>query len=456
MRFSWLSVALLSVCTTAAHTALAQSYTNLVNVVKNGQAAPGGGTISAPANTVPSLTISSTGAVAFRATTTGGPTSAVYVGDGVSLKRILAVGDSVGGNSILGLGAIVDNPYINAGGDVVIRATLPSTGSGVFRYTNATDSISTVATNTTVVPVSGNSNNTSYGALGRASINDSGTIAFSSVNGVFTQNSAGVVDAPIPFGALGSTFITGVGNVTAASNVRINNAGAIALNATADGIAKIVDYAPFGLSSTIAEAGGEAPGGGTFGSLNSPYMSPSSRFATFTSSINGNAASPSGLFRFDTQSNSIVRVAGENDATGSGGFWNAFTQVALTNNNGATLFFGSVKDEVGTVVDAGLYFSDGSTPRKLVGFLDTFQGSTFTALGSNFALNDANQFAFNYILADGQSGIARAQVVIPEASTGILLGFALLGGVASRLRPARLLRNHHGKRGECRGGYSKR
>ncbi|MBC8135049.1 MAG: hypothetical protein H8F28_04075, partial [Fibrella sp.] len=183
-----------------------------------------------------------------------------------------------------------------------------------------------------------------------------------------------------------------------------------------------------GFTDVIAEVGGAAPGGGTFSLLgtNNGYISGTSRFASF-SATTSNAASPNALFRWDTQAESLTRLVGENQATGFGGFWSSFDRVAVTNNNGLTLFSASIEDATGTVVDAGLFASDGATTTRVLSFGEEFDGSTIEIFGSNFALNEANQFVFNYGLADGRQGIARAEiaVVVPEPGAGLLACAAL-------------------------------
>lgn len=408
--------------------AQARPYTNLVTIMEGGQVAPGGGIYTNPAAVAAPLTLSANGSVAFR---TSGAAAAVYVSDGTTGRRIVGIGDTVNGNAISGLGAISDNPYINAGGDVVVRATLPSNGSGVFRYTSATTSLSTVATNTTIAPTFNNTT-VPYGTLGRATINDGGTIAFTSVNGMFTQTSAGVYDDPVIVGALGSTGAPGVGIYGTVANARINNAGVIVHNGTGDTgsgfVNKMIQTTSTGFTSVIAEIGGAAPGGGTFSSFstNNAYISGTSRFATMRASTS-DAASPTGLFRWDTQAGSLIRLVGENQATGFGGFWSSFDPVGVTNNNGLTLFSAGIEDTAGTVFDAGLFATDGVTTFKVLGFSDLFKGGVLTTLGSNFALNDANQFVFNYGLEDGRQGIARAEiaVVVPEPGAGLLACMAL-------------------------------
>lgn len=71
---------------------------------------------------------------------------------------------------------------------------------------------------------------------------------------------------------------------------------------------------------------------------------------------------------------------------------------------------------------------------EVIGSGDTLFGSTVTALFITTieSLNDAGQIAFEYALADGRTGIARADPLVipaPEPGTLPLLVAGLLGAV---------------------------
>ena len=114
----------------------------------------------------------------------------------------------------------------------------------------------------------------------------------------------------------------------------------------------------------------------------------------------------------------------------------SFTNIADT--SGPFLFFGEPSlNNSGTVafaVGGGIFTGRDPLADEVISPGDTLFGSTVTQVsGSTQQINDIGQIAFSYKLADGRTGVARADpLVILEPSTLPLLVAGLLGAMLWR------------------------
>ena len=104
------------------------------------------------------------------------------------------------------------------------------------------------------------------------------------------------------------------------------------------------------------------------------------------------------------------------------GTFSSFHSVSVS---GDDVVFRAYYDD-GSVGNMGIFTSDGVSLNTIIKAGDALFGSTVTDLNfGNRGLDEAGNVAFWYELADGRSGVAIAAV--PEPSTVILLGVAVLG-----------------------------
>ncbi|MBC8143673.1 MAG: PEP-CTERM sorting domain-containing protein [Armatimonadetes bacterium] len=99
------------------------------------------------------------------------------------------------------------------------------------------------------------------------------------------------------------------------------------------------------------------------------------------------------------------------------------------NNNNAVAYWATTRASLGNA--NGIYLAlSGQAPTRIIGRGDALFGSTVTGISNEFDLNDNNEIAFAYFLANGERGVARfsgaGTVAVPEPST-----FALLAGALS-------------------------
>ncbi|MBX3411708.1 MAG: hypothetical protein KF708_03230 [Pirellulales bacterium] len=117
----------------------------------------------------------------------------------------------------------------------------------------------------------------------------------------------------------------------------------------------------------------------------------------------------------------------------------AATVVADVNGPYAWFDFSPALNNLGTVVfqadldggGKGLFTGSDPVADRVIATGDSLFGSQITDFGfSRRGLNDHNQVAFNYWLADGRSGIAVASVLVPEAGTLSIAGWgSIVAGV---------------------------
>lgn len=363
-----------------------------VRIGREGDAAPGGGaylSFSLPA-------INDSGVVGWTsALTVGG--GAVFRGDGTSAVEIARSGDPApsGGGDLFSL----SSPTINASGQVAFASTILNApvgqgGSGLFLG----DGSSLVA----LAREDDLTGNGTFGqfSIGRPALNDSGQIAFyASLN----ATSGGSADDRALFRTDGTTLV-----------------------------------------EVMREGDASPDGDGNFTSFSTfvPVLNNSGQVAFLPGFTNSTSLAGVGFFDGATLQN-IVRT-GDAIPTGNGEF-QSFFDVSL-NDGGQVSFRSNLRNTSGgTSDDSGLFLSD-----PAMGILtvvregDLLLGSAVTSLTladsdeESSGLNDQDELAFGFELADGRRGVAVWS--LPEPTLGALLTCGVLGMVAG----ARGKRRGHG------------
>lgn len=308
-------------------------------------------------------------------------------------------------------------PHINDSGLVSFTAALASGGSGVFTASD-TSSFTTILTNPNPI---------NFGFFGDTRINNSGTVAFQAVlsgqsfRGLYKTNGVG-----------GFTEIANNSEATflpVPRGIGFNN----------NGVAAFTQERFFGRETSRGGGGAITP----VANVNS---------LEFTNLVDA-SLNDSGLVVFQASRDSGGK--GIYTAQSIGSFStivttltdpeiNEFFDAPSINNNGAIAFAANRANSLGGGM--GIYLAlSGFAPQRILRTGDTLFGSTVTSLSlSPESLNDQNQVAFSYILANGVSGIARANASVaaaaPEPASLSLLGMSfagLAGAKAMRRRRAR-------------------
>ena len=348
-------------------------------------------------------------------------------------------------------------PAINNGGTVAFGATFDVGGRGGFFISDGTD-ITTVFKET-------DNNPYSFVFRGGPSINNKGTLAFGAGIGRFTESILTGRGGPVttiftygsPITGLDSPSINDEGTVAFArrfifgdEGIFTSSGGPLTTIATFSDITKFFDEVgspdtDFSLPSinnegTVAfQASIRGSAGiftGTGGPLTAIATTNGPFSSLFTPSINdvGTVAFRAGLDAggegiFTSSGGSITTIAY------SSGLFSSFRSVSI--NNSGMLAFEANLDSGGF----GIFTGTNPIADKVVAIGDPLFGSTVTFLGAfgQEGLNDAGEVAFFANLADGTSGIFRAEPedistppeTVPEpASTWGLLAFGALGAGA--------------------------
>ncbi len=345
--------------------------------------------------------INNGGTVAFGVTLDVGGRGGFFISDGTGITTVFKESDN--------------NPYsfVFRGGPSINNKGTVAFGANLSRFFRAI--LTGGGPVTTITTISG-----PFVGFDIPSINDEGNVAFSQffpfgTLGIFTSR-GGPLTTIATFSDI-MRFFDEVGSPdTDFSLPSINNGGTVAFQASITGSAGIFT--------------------GTGGPLTAIATTNDSFSSLFTPSINdvGTVAFRAGLDAggegiFTSRGGSITTIAD------SSGAFSSFRSVSI--NNGGMVAFEANLDSGGF----GIFTGTNSIADKVVAIGDPLFGSTVTFLGSfgQEGLNDAGHVAFFANLADGTSGIFRAEPedistppeTVPEpASTLGLLAFGALGAGA--------------------------
>jgi len=331
------------------------------------------------------------------------------------------------------------SPSINDNGTVAFWGLLRGSGTindGVFTG-NGTD-LTTIAT-------------VNRPFVGGPAINNNGTVAFTDFDGVFTGSGTDLttiatVDRPFfGFGppainnndtvafsggtqGVQESIFTGNGkNLTTIAeangsqkglgfNVGINNSDTVVFVGNPDNLEPGVFISNGGITTTIANTSS-----GFFNTFNSAAINDSGT-VVFNATLTPVGLS-SGIFTLDNGTLTTI-------ANTSGPF-SFFGQPAI--NNGGTVAFYATLFQGGS----GIFVGSDPVSDKVIATGDSLEGSTVTsALFFSNGLNNFGQLAFYAKLADGTSGIFRADpVAVPEGSS--VLALLTVGALSAGLRLTR-------------------
>lgn len=322
--------------------------------------------------------------------------SGIYTGSGENTSLIA---DSSGQFSSFFTFAIADT------GIVAFKAALDEGGVGIYTGENT-------------APIA---NSRIPAALGDLAINSKGTVTFSQildqgVRAVLTNND-GI-----------NTTIADTSDTSPYSRfegIAINSAGTVAFTAELKDRGRGIYTVNGGNTTTIADTNGD------FDFLFNPAINNAGTVA-FKGVLDKLAGE--GIYTSDGQT--LTKIADNSSV------FDFFENPAI--NNQGTVAFKAVLRGGGL----GIYTGANPETDKVIALGDSLLGSTVTDLYfSNRGLNDKNQFVFYAKLADGRTGVFRADSDYQDPTTsvpepGFALGLLTVGGLGAVLRRKR----------DCRGG----
>ncbi|MGI2901892.1 DUF7453 family protein [Tolypothrix sp. VBCCA 56010] len=334
--------------------------------------------------------INNEGTVTFSADLDAGG-SGIYIGSGENTSLIA---DSSGQFSSFFTFAIADT------GIVAFKAALDEASVGIYTNEN------TAPIAYSKVPA----------ALGDLAINSKGTVTFSQildrgVRAVLTNND-GI-----------NTTIADTSDTSPYSRfegIAINSAGAVAFTAELKERGRGIYTVHGGNTMTMADTNGD------FDFLFNPAINNAGTVA-FKGVLDKLAGE--GIYTSDGQT--LTKIADNSSV------FDFFENPAI-NNQGTVAFKGVLRG-------GGLGIYTGANPEtdKVIALGDSLLGSTVTDLYfSNRGLNDKNQFVFYAKLADGRTGVFRADSDRQEPTTSVpesrfALGLLTVGALGAVLRPKR-------------------
>jgi hypothetical protein len=334
-------------------------------------------------------TINNAGAVAFEASRTGFG-QGIFRSQGGALTTIASGVGGVFGN--FGM-----SPAINSGGVVAFFASLAGPGNDAGIFTGDGSVTTTI--------VDANKSGLVARFLGDPSINASGTVAFDALRAqpgnpavVFTGSGGGLT---IVADTLTNKF-------TNFGNPAINVAGTVAFPATLSrtnpAIAGVFSVGPGG-TTKIAD--------GTDIGIVVP--------SDFGDPVINNAGTVADEVFPEAVSNGVEIITGDGGPISIRADPTVFSvsEHPSINDAGDVAFFADKFD--GT---EGIFaeLTGGASPITVISVGDSLFGSTVTSVDlGRFALNDSDQLAFMFMLQDGRSGVAIADIAVPEPGSLALL-----------------------------------
>jgi len=207
-------------------------------------------------------------------------------------------------------------------------------------------------------------------------------------------------------------------------------------------IATAVLLADGSMLETLAQSGGPAPGGDgrlvSIGDVTTVNSAGQVLLHATVAGTHGGRSDGSGLYRIDGDTTTAIARVGQ-QAPGGGSF-----ATLDTTNSTVSNMYSSVMNEEGQVAfsasvggNRGLFLYDDALGLLQIARVgDRFLGSTIRALSSTgwdeptpseVSFNERGQLAYNFFLADGRSGVAVWSVPEPTAAAASLgLGSAWL------------------------------
>jgi hypothetical protein len=418
---------------------------SIINIVLEGQAAPGtSGTLFGFA-TPPGLDAS--GTVLLNAGISADPVAqkGIFKGAGGSLTPLELWGQTApgtGGGTFKGslLSAV------NDGGSAVIQAGVSggTTTEGIFKASGG--SLTNIAVLGQVAPGTGGG---TFVAFNVPELNAAGTVAFSGgitggtvSSGVFSGSGGSLT--PIALAGQPAPG-TGGGTILTLQFCALNDNGTAAFVAGVSGgtSSSGIFSGSGGPLTTIAVQGQTAPGtgGGGFLNLRTPALNENGT-VVFRADISA-GTSLSGIFKGNGGSLTQIAVQGQAAPGTGGGTFSAFNDPAIINTNGTTAFLANIAGGTG---NQGIFLADGSSIIPVAAVGQPLAGSTIMFLsfvdggpsfgpdsGGRSGLNEFGQVTYAAYLANGSSGIFRFSPDDPLTSTsggGAIRNTRFVGGMS--------------------------
>lgn len=328
----------------------------IVKVAVEGDAVPGGGTLSGFGRH-PIPTLNEMGTVAFAAAVTGGKTvEGIFSVSRGRLRMVASAGAPAPGFPS-GTLANLDLPSLNDHGDIAFAATVRRGRETLEAiYLHAGGRLQKVAGQGDAAPAGG-----TFAAFGAPALNNRGMVAFGAVvegravpGGIFIA-AGGQVKM-----VLGAGEITPLGGIFTKFSERLafNDAGTVAFHAQmkdARARSAIVMRAG-GQTRSVAALGDPAPGGGVFSNFGLWPALAADDTVGFTASVDGG---PSAVGVFTSGRHGTSRLAGVGDAAPGGGTFVTLTLYPAVeiSPGGGTVAFAAAPSATGEGVE-GLYLAE--------------------------------------------------------------------------------------------------
>jgi hypothetical protein len=306
--------------------------------------------------------------------------------------------------------SLFSKPVINDGNTVVFEANLKTIGSGIFTVSNGT--IATIA-----------ESQQPRGVFGNPVINNQGTVVFST-----NINNSPAIELSKSGGT--TTIVDNSSAFTSFDDVAINNANNVAFSATfglvspsSRGIFVYSSGPNIGLPTTTTVANTQ----GDCSFVGNPAINDSTLLT-----VAFNCTLKNGL-------TSVIGLSKGGTTTYIGGSSFTFFDAPAINNAGTIAFEAGLSDG-----SFGIFTGSDPVLDKVIASGDSLLGSTVTNLFfSQNGLNNNDQVTFYAQLANGTSGIFRADLDPDPPTTPVPEPDSVLGTVAAGVLMALLRRERH-------------